>query len=373
MKTKIFVRLRLFLIGFISLLILVSCNYQAHKDNFSFSKDPTVLNIGFITVGPISDWGFNYSFNQARLYLDAKYDRKIKTSIVENISEGADVERVMQRMINSGANLLFPTSFGYMDPALKVAKNNPNAIIMHTGGYKTSANFGTYTAYLDEAFYLSGIVAGHMSKSNKIGFVAAHPIPPIVREINALTLGAQTVNPEIEVIVVWTGGWSDPAKETEAANALIDRGCDVITCHQDSPMAVVTTAERRKVYSIGCHADLSQFAPNGWLTGAEWNWGPFLEKIVNSVLEKTWKPELLRGGIKDNYVKLSKFGEVVPLDIQDEVLKIQSKIKNGEYQIFDGPIYNVDGDLMVEDSKIATFDQIEGMNWFVKGVKGTLK
>jgi basic membrane protein A and related proteins len=373
MKTFLTKKVSVFLTIVFTITLLISCNFFGNQDDFGFSEDPDKLNIGFITVGPISDWGFNYSFNQARLYLDAEFGDKIKTTLVENVPEGADVERVMQRMINSGADLLFPTSFGYMDPGLRVAARNPETIIMHTGGYKVSENFGTYTAYLDEAFYLSGIVAGHMTQSNKIGFVAAHPIPPIVREINALILGAQTVNPDIEVIVVWTGGWSDPAKETEAANALIDRGCDVLASHQDSPMAVVRTAERRNAFSIGCHADLSQFAPSGWLTGAEWNWGPFLKEIVNSVLNETWEPDMLRGGIQKNYVKLSPFGEKVPIVIQDIVLQTKDMIIEGQMHIFQGPIYNTDSELVIKENEKASFEQIEGMNWFVKGVRGSLR
>lgn len=344
----------------------LSCNKCSDEESPSAPN----LSIGFITVGPVADSGFNHAIEEGRKFLESKLGDRITTTLVEKIPESADVERVMERLIRDGTDLIFPTSFGYLDPALRTAEKHPQTIFMHTGGYKTARNFGTFTAYLDEPFYLAGMVAGYVTKTKKLGFVAAHPVPPVVREINALALGAQRVDPDIRVIVVWTGGWSDPGKEAEAATRLIDAGCDVLASHQDSPVAIIRTAESRGAYSIGVHSDCSKFAPKGWLTGAEWNWGPFLVQIVQSILDGTWKPAMLRGGLAEDYVKLSPFGEAVPERARQEARVLLGKLKARELDIFAGPLVDSEGTVRLPGGEILGFEAREGMDWFVKGVEG---
>src|ERR1700733_9011763 len=256
--------------GLMFILALVGCSKPASEAPAKPADGK--LQVGFITVGPVSDWGYNYAHNQGRLYMEARLSKDVTTSIVENVPESAEVERVMEKMIADGTKLIFPTSYGYLDPALRVAARPPDVIFAHCGGFKNSANLMTYFSYIHEPMYLAGMVAGHMTKTNKMGFVAAHPIPQVLRNINAFTLGARSVNPKATVQVIFTGDWSMPVKEAEAASSLIDQGVDVLTCHVDSPKVILETAERRGIYCCGYHANGANLAPKGYLTGAEWNW-----------------------------------------------------------------------------------------------------
>jgi basic membrane protein A and related proteins len=330
------------------------------------------LGVGFITVGPVTDWGYNYAHDQGRLFMEKVMPDSVNTTIVENIPESAEVERLMEKMIASGTKLIFPTSYGYLDPALRVAKRHPDVTIAHCGGFQNSENLQTYFAYIHEPMYISGMVAGRMTKTNKLGFVAAHPIPQVLRNINAFALGARLVNKDVVVHVVWTNNWYDPATEAEAAKSVIDLGADVLSMHQDSPLTVVQTAESHGVYSVGYHADLHQFAPNGWLTGAKWDWGKLYTKIARSVKDGTWKTEQYRGGMESGYVDISSFGPVVPLDVQKEALDMKKKIKNGEYVVFQGPLKDRDGNERIAEGQKPDFDWMEKMDWFVEGVKGAI-
>ncbi len=355
-------------------VFMVACVFLVLGCSDQKSKEPanTKLKVGFITVGPVNDAGYNASHKASQVYAAKVLADRIETTLIENIPEGADVERVMEHLISQGYSMLFPTSFGYLDPTLRVAKKHPEITFMHCGGFKNAPNVGTYFAYLDEPFYLSGMVAGKMTKSNKLGFVAAHPIPNILREINAFTLGAQSLNPEVSVHVVWTNSWSDPAKEAEAANSLVDSGIDVLAVHQDSPISVVQTGETRGVFVVGCHMDLSSYAAKGWLTGAEWNWGKIVVQSIRDKLNGTWKNTMIRGGLKEGYVKLSSFGPRVPPELQKEVLAVRDQIKNGTFKVFSGLIRDRDGQVRLEEGQTAGFDFLEKMDWFVTGVKGPL-
>lgn len=341
---------------------------ETQNDQSSDSR----LKVGFITVGPVSDWGYNYAHNQGRIFLEGVMSKDVQTSIVENIPESAEVERVMEKMIASGTKLIFPTSYGYLDPALRVAERHPEVIFMHCGGYKMSNNLGTYFAYIHQPMFLAGVVAGRMTKSNKMGFVAAHPIPQVLWNINAFTLGARSVNPNVSVNVVWTNSWYDPATEAEAAKGLIDLGADVLTMHQDSPITVVQTAESRGIYSIGYHADLHQFAPKGWLTGAMWDWGELYEKIARSVKDGNWKPEIYRAGMESGNVKLASFGPAVPFEVQKEVLALRQKIEKGEYVVFQGPLKDRDGKERLSAGQKPEREWMDNMDWFVEGVQGAI-
>jgi basic membrane protein A len=304
--------------------------------------------------------------------MEGAMSKDVQTTIVENIPESAEVERVMEKMIASGTKLIFPTSYGYLDPALRVATRHPDVIFMHCGGYKNAKNLGTYFAYIHEPMYVAGVVAGRMTKTNKMGFVAAHPIPQVLRNINAFTLGVRSVNPNAVVHVVWTNSWYDPATEAEAAKGLIDLGADVLTMHQDSPITVVQTAERNGVYAVGYHADLHQFAPKKWLTGAMWDWGELYANIAQSVKDGTWKTGQYRAGMEGGSVKLAPFGPAVPSEVQKEALAVEEKIKKGEFVVFQGPLKDRDGEERIAAGQKPDFEWMEKMDWFVEGVQGSI-
>jgi basic membrane protein A len=360
-----------------ALLCVVACNQKsldskpAVADGIAKSSDGR-MKVGFITVGPVSDWGYNYAHNQGRIFMEGAAPKEVQTTIVENIPESAEVERVMEKMIANGTKLIFPTSYGYLDPALRVAERHPDVIFMHCGGFKTAKNLGTYFAYIHEPMFIAGVVAGRMTKSNKLGFVAAHPIPQVLRNINAFALGARSVNPKATTTVVWTNNWSDPPTEAEAANSLVDLGADVLTMHQDSPITVVQTAEKRGVYSVGYHADLHEFAPKGWLTGAMWDWGELYLKIARSVKAGTWKSEQYRAGMESGAVKIAAFGPAVPFEVQKEALAIKDKIEKGTFVVFQGPIKDRDGKGRMAAGQKPDFDWMEKMDWFVPGVVGSI-
>jgi basic membrane lipoprotein Med (substrate-binding protein (PBP1-ABC) superfamily) len=328
--------------------------------------------VGYIYVGPKSDFGYNYAQDQGRLYLEENMD-DVETLHFENVPENADVQRVMERMIRAGVEVIFPTSYGYLDHALKVAEKYPDVHFAHSGGLKTSDNLMTYFAEIDQAMYLAGIAAGMTTKTDKLGFVAAHPIPQVLRNINAFTLGARSVNPDVTTAVIWTSGWSDPSKESEAASALIDDGADVLTGHVDSPINYVQVAEERGVYSVGYHADASKFAPKGWLTGAIWNWGPMMVGIVKSTQDGTFKPQHLRGDLLTNAAQLSDFGDAVSDEAIAEVTDRQRMIREGDYQVWAGPIFDQDGTVLVAEGETMTLEETEKMDFLVEGVIGRLR
>jgi len=333
----------------------------------AFAAKPKVA---YIYVGPKTDFGYNYAMDQGRLAVEKNLG--VKTVYFENIPENAEVERVMERVINQGFNVIFATSYGYLDPALNVAKKYPKVIFMHGGGFKLAPNLGTFFADIDEVEYLAGIAAGAASKTGKLGYVAAHPIPQTLRNINAWTLGAQSVNPKITTTVVWTGSWSDPAKEAEAANTLIDGGADVLSMHVDGPITVAQTAEKRGVMVTGYHADASKFAPKGWLVGAAWNWGELMTKIVKSVEDGTWKSGHLRGKLADNYVMLTKFGPKVPASAKAKIAAKEKAFKGGA-DLWVGPITGQDGTVILKEGEVLPLAKIESMGFLVKGVIATVK
>lgn len=326
------------------------------------------FKVGFIYVSPIGDAGWSYAQDQGRKALEAIPG--VKTSYVENVPEGPDAERVMINMARKGYNMIFATSYGYMDSMLKVAKQYPKTVFMHCSGFKRAKNMGTYFGRMYQARYLSGIVAGMMTKSKILGYVAAFPIPEVIRGINSFALGAQSVNPDVQVRVVWTKTWYDPATEKEAAKSLIDVGADVITQHQDSP-GPQEAAEEAGVYSIGYNSDMAKFAPKGHLTDPIWNWGPLFKKLVEEVREGTWKSQALWPGLKEGTVGLSPFGPAVPQKVRAYVLAKKSEIISGKLKVFEGPIEDQKGKMRIAQDTTPTDAELLGMTWFVKGVIGT--
>ncbi len=328
------------------------------------------MKVGFVYVSPIGDAGWSYAHDQGRKALEKLGN--VTTSYVEAVPEGPDSERVMLNMARKGYDLIFATSFGYMDSMLKVAQKFPNTVFMHCSGFKTAKNMGNYFGRMYQARYLSGIVAGAMTKSKIIGYVAAFPIPEVIRGINAFTLGVQSINPEAKVRVVWTKTWYDPVTEKEAAKSLLDVGADVIAQHQDSP-GPQEAAQEKGVYSIGYNSDMSKFAPKAHLVAPIWNWGPFYVETAKKVAQGTWKTGSYWYGIDKGIVDISPISDMVPKDIREKVLKVKSEMIAGKFKPFTGPIKNQSGKVKIGAGKTASDKELLGMDWFIQGVIGTTK
>lgn len=337
------------------------------------------VTMGFIYVGPRDDYGYNQAHFEGKSAI-AKQSW-IKAVDQENVPENISVQKAMESMINlDGAQVIFPTSFGYFDPhILKIAPKYPKVTFLHCGGLydasKHPKNVGSYFGYIDEAVYVSGIVAGHASKTGKLGYIAAIPIPQVLRNINNFTMAARSVNPNITVQVVFTGGWSNPVKEAESANSLIDQGVDVLTCHVDSPKVVVETAEKRGVYSCGYHADQSKLAPKGFLTGAEWNWSKIYLDYATMISNGSKIPNLIRGGFKEGLVKSSPYGKAVSAKAKADADKVRAQFMKGDFVVYKGPIKDNTGKEVIPKGKEygQTDIWLESMDWLVEGVVGRTK
>ena len=337
------------------------------------------VTMGFIYVGPRDDYGYNQAHFEGKSAI-AKQSW-IKAVDQENVPENISVQKAMESMINlDGAQVIFPTSFGYFDPhILKIAPKYPKVMFLHCGGLydagKHPKNVGSYFGYIDEPVYVSGIVAGHMSKTGKLGYIAAIPIPQVLRNINNFTMAARSVNPNITVQVVFTGGWSNPVKEAESANSLIDQGVDVLTCHVDSPKVVVETAEKRGIYSCGYHADQSRLAPKGFLTGAEWNWSKVYLDYATLISKGAKIPNLIRGGFKEGLVKSSPYGKAVSAKAKAHADKVRAQFLKGDFVVYQGPIKDNTGKEVIPKGKAygQTDIWLESMDWLVEGVVGRTK
>ena len=334
------------------------------------------LVVGVIYVGPRDDYGYNQAQAQAAAAL--KKMPGITVVEQEKVPETTDVQKTMGSMIEQdGATLLFPTSFGYFDPhILRMAEKYPKVRFAHCGGLWTEGkhpkSVGSYFGYIDECQYLNGIVAGHTSKSKKLGFIAAKPIPQVLRNINAFTMGARSVDPKIATTLIITGDWSLPVKEAEAAQSLIDQGVDVLTCHVDSPKVVVETAERRGIAVCGYHANQAALAPKGYLTGAEWSWTTPYTTHVKDALAGKPMVNFLRGGLKDGFVKASPYGKAVSEGARKRADAVKAEMMKGDYIIFKGPLKDntgktvIDTGVRLKQTEVA----LEQMNYLVEGVIG---
>jgi basic membrane protein A and related proteins len=340
------------------------------------------LTIGFIYVGPKDDYGWNQAHFEGKEGVSKLGGVKIFEQA--SVPETNEVQEVMLSMINQdGANILFPTSFGYFDPhILKIAADNPDVQFFHAGGLyeegKHPKNVGSYFGYIDEAQYVAGIVAAHTSKTGKLGFIAAKPIPQVVRNINSYTLGARSIKPNITTQVVFTGDWSLPVKEAEAANSMADQGIDVITCHVDSPKVIMETAERRGIFCTGYHTNQAKLAPKGYLTGAEWDWTKIYSNYIEMILAgKTLMnggiPHLVRGGYKEGFVKVSDYGDAVSEAAKKDAEMAKAKFADESLVIYRGPIMDNQGKMVIAaDKQFQQKDtELETMDWLVEGVLGT--
>jgi simple sugar transport system substrate-binding protein len=337
------------------------------------------FTVGFIYVGPHDDYGYNQA--HALGAAAVKKMPGVKVLEEENVPEDISVEKTMESMITQdGAKLLFPTSFGYFDPhILKLAPKYPDVRFQHAAGLwndKMPKNIGSYFGYIFEAQYINGVVAGFMSKSKKLGFVAAKPIPQVLQNINAFTLGARSVDPTITTQVIFTGEWSLAVKEAEATNSMIDQGADVVTCHVDSPKVVVQTAEKRGIFTCGYHASQAALAPNGYLTGAEWDWEGLYPKFVGMMIKGESIPNFVRGGFKEGLVKQSPYGAKVTAEAKAKADEMKAKITDGSFVIFKGPLKDNKGGMAIADGAdlketVEGNPKLESMGFLVEGVLGS--
>ncbi|MEG4345156.1 BMP family ABC transporter substrate-binding protein [Microcoleus sp. A003_D6] len=346
----------------------------------SAGKDKPIV-MGFIYVGPKDDYGYNQA--QAEGNAGVSKLAWVKTVEEANVPETTAVQETMRNMIEQdGATVLFPTSFGYFDPhILKLAKDYPEVQFFHCGGLyqegKHPNNVGSYFGYIDEGEYVAGIVAAHASKTGKLGFIAAKPIPQVLRNINSFTLGARSIKPEVTTQVIFTGDWSLPVKEADAANSMADQGIDVITCHVDSPKVVMETAEKRGIFCTGYHASQAQLAPKGYLTGAEWDWTNVYSKYAEMLnagktLMNGGIPHLVRGGLKDGFLKLSPYGSAVTAEAKKDADAAKSKFQDGSMVIYKGEIKDNTGKVVIAQGKDYKQQdaELEKMNWLASGVIG---
>lgn len=330
------------------------------------------LKIGFIYVGPIGDGGWTFQHDQGRLAVVEAFGDKVETVYQESVPEGADAERVMTQMALSGCGLIFTTSFGYMDQTVAVAEKFPDIKFEHATGYKQAANLATYDARFYEGRAVLGHIAGRMTKSNKIGYIASFPIPEVIQGINCSFLHARKVNPAVEMSVVWAYTWFDPAKEADAAKALIDQGVDVILQHTDSTAPLAEAAKTPGVIGFGQASDMAAFSPSPRVTSIIDNWAPYYVKRVQAVLDGTWTSGHTWGGMKDGEVKMGEITDTVPADVKAEAEGLIAAITAGSYHPFTGPINKQDGSVFLAEGEVATDEQLVTMNFYLEGFVGDI-
>jgi len=335
----------------------------------SSAKD---IKVGFVFIGPLKDGGWTEAHANGMTYL--KEQLGVETMYRELVPEGPESKKAIRELINAGCNVIFTTSFGYMDPTEEMAKEFPDIKFFHCSGYKKADNMSNYFGRMYEPRYLSGIVAGLKTKVNKIGYLAAFEIPEVISGINAFTLGVQSVNPNAVVKVRWTHTWIDAAKEKDAAVALLDDGCDVITQHNDSTAPLIA-AQERNAFAIGYDLDARDAAPKAYMTAPIWNWGPYYVDQIKAIKDGTWKSDAYHGGIKEGICDLAPLTDVAPAESKAKVEEVKAKIVDGSFQVFTGPIYDQTGAVKVAEGKSLTYDEIMStdMNWFVKGVEGKIE
>jgi len=329
------------------------------------------LNIAFAYVGPVGDGGWTFAHDNGRKALEKEFGDKIKTTFVESVPEGADAERVFRDMVSQGNKLIFGTTFGYMEPMLKVAADNKDVKFEHATGYKTAENMRTYDSRTYEGAYMAGIIAGAMTKSNTLGVVGSVPIPEVLRNINSFTLGAQSVNPKITTKVVWVNEWFSPPKETEAATALINGGADVLFQNTDSP-AVLKTAQEKGKRAFGWDSDMTAYGPKAHLASATINWAPYYIKATQDVLDGKWTTGQSWWGVKEGAIDLVSIAEDVPAEAKAKVDEVKKGLKDGSFSIWKGPILGQDGKELVAAGAVADDKFLTGINFYVKGVEGSV-
>lgn len=356
-------------IASLTAVALAACTKKEESKPVEAPKTAEQLKVGFIYVGPVGDAGWTFAHDNGRKHIEAKFGDRIKTTFVEKVPEGADAERVIRDLVAQGHKLIFATSFGFGDAMEKVAKDHPDVKFEHATGYKTSENLRVYEAKFYEDAYMAGVVAGTVTKTNTIGFVASFPIPEVLRNINAFTLGARSVNPKVTTKVVWVNTWFDPPKESEAAQALINQRADVLLQNTDST-AVLQTAEKNGKFAFGWDSDMSAFAPKAHLGSAVVNWGPYYEKAVNDVLNGSWKTADTKWGTKEGANDLIKVADSVPEAAKKRVDEIKAGLKAGTFNVFQGPLKDNTGKVVLEKDQAADDAWKGRINFYIEGVEG---
>jgi basic membrane protein A len=329
------------------------------------------LKIAFAYVGPVGDAGWTFAHNAGRLAVEKEFGDKVKTTFVEKVPEGPEAERVIRDLVGQGNTLIFGTTFGYMEPMLKVAADTPGVKFEHATGYKTAPNMRTYDSRTYEGAYMAGVIAGGMSKSGVIGVVGSIPIPEVIRNINTFTMGAQSINPKIKTKVVWVNSWFDPPKETEGAQSLINQGADVLFQNTDSP-AVLQTAEKAGKYAFGWDSDMTQFGPKAHLASSIINWAPYYIKATKDALEGTWSTGGVWWGVKEGAIDIVSISDKVPADLKAKVDTIKAGLKDGSFVIWKGPIVGQDGKEVLAKDAVADDKFLGGISFYVKGVDGAV-
>jgi basic membrane protein A and related proteins len=357
----------------VSAAVLVGCGKKeeakpAEAPAAAAKAEP--LKIAFAYVGPVGDGGWTFAHDNARKALEKEFGDKISTSFVENVPESADAERVIRDMVGQGNKLVFGTTFGYMEPMLKVAADTPDVKFEHATGYKQAANMRTYDSRTYEGAYMAGVIAGKMTQTNTLGVVASIPIPEVIRNINSFTLGAQSSNPKVKTKVVWVNEWFNPPKETEAATSLINGGADVLFQNTDSP-AVLKTAQDKGKRAFGWDSDMTAYGPKAHLASAVINWTPYYINATRQALEGKWTGgSHTWSGVKDGAIDIVSIAEDVPADTKAKVADVKKGLTDGSFAIWKGPIVDNAGKEVLKAGEVADDKFLSGVNFYVKGVEG---
>lgn len=328
--------------------------------------------VGFVYVGPVGDGGWTYEHDKGRLAVEKEFGDKVETVFVESVPEGPDAERVMTQMALEGADLIFTTSFGYMDPTINVAKKFPNVKFEHATGYKTAPNVSVYSARFYEGRAVQGHIAGKMTESNIIGYIGSYPIPEVIRGINSAYIHAKKVNPDVEFKIIWAYTWFDPAKEADAATVLIEQGADVILQHTDSTAPQAAAQEAGNVITFGQASDMSEYAPKPRVSSIIDNWAPYYIARTQAVMDGSWETVNTWDGIKEGMVEIGEISDAVPANIKEEALAMKTAMAAGEYHPFTGPIKKQDGSDWLAEGETADDGTLAGMNFYVEGLEGEI-
>ncbi|MEP3947237.1 BMP family ABC transporter substrate-binding protein [Ascidiaceihabitans sp.] len=336
----------------------------------AFAEDKT--KVGFVYVGPIGDGGWTYEHNKGREAVEAEFGDKVETVFVESVAEGPDSERVMTQMALNGANLIFTTSFGYMDPTINVAAKFPNVKFEHATGYKRADNVSTYSARFYEGRAIQGHIAGKMTKSNIVGYIGSFPIPEVIRGINSAFIHAKKVNPDVEFKIIWAYTWFDPAKEADAAKVLIEQGADVVLQHTDSTAPQAAAQEAGNVITFGQASDMSQYGPMPRVSSIIDDWAPYYIARTKAVMDGTWTSTDTWDGIGAGMVGIGEISDAVPADVKAEALAMKAALADGSYHAFTGPLKKQDGSDFLAEGETADDGTLAGMNFYVEGITGDI-
>jgi basic membrane protein A len=328
--------------------------------------------VGFIYVGPVGDGGWTYEHDQGRKAVEAAFGDAVETMYQENVPEGADAERAITQMALQGADLIFTTSFGYMDPTINVAAKFPNVKFEHATGYKQADNVSVYSARFYEGRAVQGTIAGHMTKSNIVGYIGSFPIPEVIRGINSAFIHARKVNPDVQFKIVWAYTWFDPAKEADAAKVLIEQGADVILQHTDSTAPQAAAEAAGNVITFGQASDMAEFGPMPRVSSIIDNWGPYYVARTQAVMDGTWTSVSTWDGIGAGMVGIGEISDAVPAEVKSEALALKAALADGSYHAFTGPLNKQDGSAWLAEGETADDGTLAGMNFYVEGIEGTI-